>query len=325
MSSWQLTLILFVLWLIYRWFQRRKLPPGPPSVPILGVLPFVSKRGSNLFSDPDMEQKYGSIIKLEFNGKIFIVLNDFKTVKQLFNQDFLSARPSNYFLNNVRGHGQEDTGIIYSSGSYWSAHRRFALKSLRDFGFGKNTLDNVIHDEANELYGDMLKESEANGEVCISTTFNVAIVNVLWQIVASKRFDPDAEETKDYMEKLNRFFRGGNLHIYMFMEFLRPFGPYTKSDYLNFELKDMFRKTIKAHLEDHDPDAPPRDFIDVYLTEMKRGNDPTFDIEQLVVICLDFFQAGAETSSTTLMWAVKYMTMHQDVQEKCQKEIDKVM
>ena len=27
-----------------------------------------------------------------------------------------------------------------------------------------------------------------------------------------------------------------------------------------------------------------------------------FDAEHLVVTCLDFFQAGAETTSTTLLW-----------------------
>ena len=48
-----------------------------------------------------------------------------------------------------------------------------------------------------------------------------------------------------------------------------------------------------------------------------------FDIEHLVVICLDFFQAGAETTSTTLLWAMQLMAVHPQVQEKCQNEIDR--
>ena len=38
-------------------------------------------------------------------------------------------------------------------------------------------------------------------------------------------------------------------------------------------------------------------------------------------MCLDFFQAGAETTSTTLLWAVMYMALNPDVQRKCQREI----
>ena len=46
----------------------------------------------------------------------------------------------------------------------------------------------------------------------------------------------------------------------------------------------------------------PRDFMDMYLSEMK--NDSNFDEEHLIVMCLDFFQAGAETTSTTLLWVI---------------------
>ena len=64
-------------------------------------------------------------------------------------------------------------------------------------------------------------------------------------------------------------------------------------------MKSMIRKLISEHLQDIDYDNH-RDFIDVYLTDMKTNNN--FDEEHLTVICLDFFQAGAETTSTTLLW-----------------------
>ena len=42
-------------------------------------------------------------------------------------------------------------------------------------------------------------------------------------------------------------------------------------------------------------------------------------------MCLDFFQAGAETSSTTLLWAVMFMVLNPEVQEKCFQEIHNVL
>ncbi|QQP48821.1 Cytochrome P450_ family 2 subfamily j_ polypeptide 6, partial [Caligus rogercresseyi] len=50
-------------------------------------------------------------------------------------------------------------------------------------------------------------------------------------------------------------------------------------------------------------------------------NHSYFHIEQLVTICLDFFQAGAETSATTLLWCVLYMSLHPEVQSRCREEI----
>ena len=66
----------------------------------------------------------------------------------------------------------------------------------------------------------------------------------------------------------------------------------------------------------------PRDFIDVYLTQMKVENIDSFNDEQLVLVCLDLFEAGSETTSTTLLWSVLYMAINPEIQEKCQVEID---
>ena len=40
-----------------------------------------------------------------------------------------------------------------------------------------------------------------------------------------------------------------------------------------------------------------------------------------MAICYDFFLAGAETSSTTLAWAILFMTLNPEVQERAAQEI----
>ena len=51
----------------------------------------------------------------------------------------------------------------------------------------------------------------------------------------------------------------------------------------------------------------------------------SFCVDQLVSICDDFFLAGAETTSTTLTWAILLMTLNPEVQEKCAQEIQSVL
>ena len=50
----------------------------------------------------------------------------------------------------------------------------------------------------------------------------------------------------------------------------------------------------------------PRDFIDVYLAEIQNKRSENFDIEQLVVICLDFFQVFSTKNSSVCQggWVV---------------------
>ena len=72
----------FALWLLHRWVSMRKLPPGPPSIPLLGCLPFVFPQtlSSKLFTSDEMYKKYGSIVRFETGVRKFYVLNDFDQV-----------------------------------------------------------------------------------------------------------------------------------------------------------------------------------------------------------------------------------------------------
>lgn len=214
----------------------------------------------------------------------------------------------------MRGSNNRSLGIINTDGHIWSAQRRFALKELRDLGFGRKSLDSVMIQEVDEVIDKLISIQDVE----MTGTFNTAIINVLWQIVASKRFEHDAPDTKQMMDLLNLQFSSG-IQLAQLMPKVAKFLPASEKDKSFVVMKNMMRGLINDHLKDIDYDQP-RDFIDTYLKEMQ--NNPDFDIDHLVVICLDFFQAGAETTSTTLLWTVLFMAINPTVQEECQKEID---
>ena len=66
-------------------------------------------------------------------------------------------------------------------------------------------------DEADDVINRLLEAASKDKDsvVKIQGTFNTSIINVLWQIVASKRFDPDAPDTADIMRMLNEPFKTG--------------------------------------------------------------------------------------------------------------------
>ena len=86
----------------------------------------------------------------------------------------------------------------------------------------------------------------------------------------------------------------------------------------------LMRDIVKQHKETFDEDNL-RDCVDVYLKEMRTTPDPSFTEEELLVVAMDMFTAGSETTSTTLAWAVCYMITHPEVQARVQAEIDAVL
>jgi cytochrome P450 len=65
-----------------------------------------------------------------------------------------------------------------------------------------------------------------------------------------------------------------------------------------------------------------RDFIDVFIQAIKKNDDPTFNLEQLIVVCMDLFLGGTDTTSNTLSWLFLYLALNPDVQDKMREEIE---
>lgn len=47
-----------------------------------------------------------------------------------------------------------------------------------------------------------------------------------------------------------------------------------------------------------------------------------FNENELIGVCLDFFEAGGETVGTTLLWVLLFLAAYPEEQRKCQDEID---
>ena len=329
-----LTVIIILSYLIYTKHKKRcqALPPGPPSLPIVGSIPFLkAKRGyPDAITKECQEYHHQKLYTVWMGPLSIVVIQDFALAKDLFSQDEFSSRPNSYPEKYVRGINGTPLGIVATKGKFWQEQRRFTLKHLKDLGFGRNKLDEVIQEEVNYLLEDILIQSKY-GDILVDSLFNFPIINILWKIVASKRYDPNLPDSKKMMKGVGVLFNEGPPVIGFFIQspVLRKLIP-TKVEKGEMRLKELLRNQILEHEKELklDPTAEPKDFIDIYLKEIEKtcnynneGDLENFNTEQLVSICMDLFQAGSETSSTTLSWAILILALHPDVQEKCHEEI----
>ncbi|CAG7725411.1 unnamed protein product, partial [Allacma fusca] len=124
--------------------NRRKwnLPPGPPGIPGVGNIFTVMKTPHKAHSK--LKEKYGDIYQFKLGTKRVVCLGNVQLIKECFNDPNYNGRAKE-MLTCILSQGQH--GIIVSEGQEWVEQRRFTLRHLRDFGFGKNLMENLIMEE----------------------------------------------------------------------------------------------------------------------------------------------------------------------------------
>ena len=80
-------------------------------------------------------------------------------------------------------------GVFASEGRVWNEQRRFTLRHLRDFGFGKNTGEELITNEMKEFIQRL--DKNVGKPVSVKRSFNLAILNTLWMIMSGVRYEQD--------------------------------------------------------------------------------------------------------------------------------------
>ncbi|CAL8121818.1 unnamed protein product [Orchesella dallaii] len=333
-----LTVVFLSIWFFYdRFIDGRNLPPGPMRLPILGNLLQMGAKKKQIPAPHIMLQEFckefGPIVTLQYGMKRQVVIDDYDVIRQVLQSDVWLNRPTDKWMME-RSFGKS-LGILWGNSDSWREIRRFTIRTLRDFGFGKQTgQDAVMEEELTELMKRLDEKIELEGsEVYMSQFFTVSVLNILWSMMAGTRFShEDAKLTKivKHIYDNTRFINAtGN--ILMAFPALRTMlrkltGVGEARKQLIADMQKQFqdildeRRALKYYKDDQ------RDFIDVFLSEIdKHAGDNSIDNyytdEQFVTVALDLFVAGMETTSNSLEFAMLYMILYPEVQKKVQQEI----
>ncbi|CAG0921939.1 unnamed protein product [Notodromas monacha] len=241
-----------------------------------------------------------------------------------------------YVHNSIKRPSTYPPGIIFSNGEDWKIRRRFTLRNLRDFGFGKSSMDDLILEELKQLAKILNPSNDPAGRLVeLDGSLNAAVTNVIWWIAASKRVDNENPEFQDILETISEFILPFDMSkLLTFLPSWRPFVPgflIRQEDRLKRREKiySYMQGLIDEHRRTVDP-SEPRDLIDCYIIEEKRLKDAgkdssTFQDDSVAWSLADIFIAGAETTSTTLRWFFLYMVVYPKIQSRIQEEIDNVV
>ncbi|XP_036424103.1 cytochrome P450 2D3-like [Colossoma macropomum] len=315
-----------LVFLFIRIQRPKNFPPGPRPVPIFGNL-FQLNIVNPLKDFERLAQRYGNIYSLYIGGTPAVVLTGLKAVKEALvikAADF-SGRPQNLLVS----HTAERKGIVFLDyDPVWREHRRFSLMTLRNFGMGKQSMEDRILGETEHLVA--LLEKSAGGPMDPQTLFHDAASNIIYLVLFGVRYDYGDERLKQFIPLFTESAKIANGPwgmIYDTLPVVRNLPlPFKRSFTIVRIMKQMVAKMVNEHKTTRVPEEP-RDFVDCYLDEIdKRGDDDSsFTESQLLMYVLELHFAGTETTSSTLLTVFLYLTTYPDVQERCQQEIDEVL
>uniref|UniRef100_A0A1I8G5E9 CP2G1 protein n=1 Tax=Macrostomum lignano TaxID=282301 RepID=A0A1I8G5E9_9PLAT len=228
-------------------------------------------------------------------------------------------------------------GIVASDGEVWREYRRFTLKTLRDFGFGRRGAEEIIAVEAEHLRQTL--DEAAGKPVETSVLLSTVTSNIICQLVFGSRLASEDEKFGEILEVFrkithNEDTNSANAMFLTLMPVIERFPfiadllfktPASKAAIDDFlRLQSYCNEQRDRHIAEMEGVDRARDYIEAHLL-YQRDQPEMFNNTRLTMAVSDLFVAGTDTTANTLRWAILYMIDNPDVCEKVHKEVVKAI
>ncbi|KAK3006235.1 hypothetical protein RJ639_016806, partial [Escallonia herrerae] len=333
---WSLIVLLplYVLHICRRWRSgSNRLPPGPAGWPVVGHMFSLGEMPHRTLAG--LKEKYGPVVWLKLGSHDTMVVLTAAAATELFKHHDVSFA-GRTIRETMRSHDYHKGSLALSQyGKHWRVLRRIC------------TLEMLVNRRLNETVSirekcvkDMLsrieKESHAakgKGEIHVTRIVFFTLFNMLGNSMVSRDMvGPDSKEGSDFYNALIALKewsgRPNVSDLFPCLRWLDLQGLRKKMDRDMGELLRIGFVLVKERLEERQGGGEKRkDFLDVLLDfEGSRENEPAKISEKdIAIFILELFQAGGETTSTTIEWAMTELLRNPEAMAVTKAELAKVI
>ncbi|GAB2214198.1 hypothetical protein Droror1_Dr00018538 [Drosera rotundifolia] len=313
---------------------KKKLPPGPPSIPLIGLLRWAGKSAQEIQAIlRSLLVKYGPIITIPIGSNPVIMVSSHSLAHQALIQKgaVFANRPEAPLTIKLCTSNQHNVSSAFY-GPTWRSLRRNIATFLHP---SRLSLYSHVRRRSLHMLIDRLRaESGAqDGVVKVIDHFQHA----LFSLLAWMCFGSDFDEHQIYqLEEVLYKFMSSN-HKFQILDFCPPL---TKI-FLYRRWKEFFSLSkdagsalisiIRSQKQEqdkgsfHSGDCPP--YLDTILElELdKDGYKRKLTEKESAGLCSEFLAAGGDTTTTALQWIMANIVKYPAIQEKLIQEINSVV
>uniref|UniRef100_A0A1I7XFE0 Cytochrome P450 n=1 Tax=Heterorhabditis bacteriophora TaxID=37862 RepID=A0A1I7XFE0_HETBA len=221
---------------------------GPIPLPILGnafqIGYALAVHGSFVNAMKKWAEEYGPVFTLWFGPFANVTIADFDIAQEAMVKSgaLYADRAGPFLMNCFRGNqpyclksSTDGRGIIVSNDQHWIEQRRFALHTLRNFGLGKNVMEQRIMDEFELRCEQVDKELAASeGRLCPHQIVDFLVGNIINRILFSERFEEMKEvEFFKLKKRIDRLMDSGSFIDLIIDDWSKDL-PFVKQRFQNF-------------------------------------------------------------------------------------------
>lgn len=306
--------------------KKKRLPPGPKGLPILGHLHLLGKNPhQDLFR---FAKQHGPILHLRFGSATIIVVSSAPAAKLfLKTHDHVFASRPRYEAAKYILYDEKDL-IAAKYGPYWRQMRKLCTLELLS-PLKINSFRSAREEEV-KLGVESLKQKAMNREVVdLSSFVSTMNGNMSLEMVFGKKYtEQEFAEIgfRGVMRETTLLSAAPNLKDYF--PLLGGFdfqGLTRRMKALSRIYDDFFERVINEHIECRDK-KQTKDIVDTLIGIMESGETEfQFDRRHVKALMLDMLMASMDTSATAIEWILSELIRHPMVMKKLQIELEEVV
>ncbi|EOY24550.1 Cytochrome P450, putative [Theobroma cacao] len=305
-----------------------KLPPGPRRIPIFGNLFDLGDKPHKSLSE--LAKIHGPLMSLKIGSLITVVISSENMAKQVLQKHDLTFS-NRTIVDAVRASQHDEVGLPWIPVSpLWRTLRKVCNTHL----FASQKLDAnqyLRRKKIQELIAIVQKSCHAGeviniGQAAFNTTINL-LSNTIFSMDLVDPNSPTAQEFKKTVWGIME--EAGKPNLADYFPILRKIDPQgvRRRMTIHFEkLLDLFGKMFDERLQSRKAQGSTasNDVLDTVL-DIIEGNIEELNKTHVTHLLLVLFVAGADTTSSTLEWAMAELLRNPQVLVKAKKELEQVI
>lgn len=324
-------LVTLLCFLTLRKTSSTNLPPGPPSLPIIGHLHLLGEFPHQ--SLLKLAKIYGPLMRLRLGSVPAVVASNpemARAILQTHELAFASRPPSSvakYCLFDC-----SDIGFA-PYGPYWKLVRQFCAAGL----FSAKTLEAsrpLRQEEMLLLAQSIFMDFKMGKAVPIRSRLLATANNIISRMALRKRFselgvascqDPSAN-IMDLLNEVVSLIGVFNIGDFVpYLQWMDLQGYVKRMKTVGRKFKTIFQEVIDVRRDLRRVDSsPPNNLLDVLLSHAENNSlkDVSITDDNIKAILVNMFAAGTDTASTTVEWVFAELFRNPAIVQHLQTELD---